>query len=119
MLQWIVNDLERETVFPVKTEEKYNELIKSEKYIAASPECMAQQLFGYMSDNDDAQLRNNIEDFLKNPKLFVRYYLEDILEFELLMDSLEKYEYLHTIEGKLHIELMKRNLIVRAWVPNV
>lgn len=83
------------------------------------PEKVAAQLFGYMSDNDDSQLKCDIEDFLENPKRFVSNYLEDVLELDLRLQPVPKYKLLHAIEGELHAELMKRNLIKRAWVANV
>lgn len=114
-----LQSLDDDTIIRVENEEQAATLIRAEKHINAEPDIMSKQLFGYMSDNDDTQLKCDIEDFLAAPKRFVQHYLCEILELNLLMDSYEKYLYLHHIEGILHSELMKRNLIKRAWVPNV
>lgn len=114
-----IQSLEEETIMFVESEERFAEWIKSDKYISAEPSIIAKQLFGYMSDNDEAQLKNDITDFLDNPKKFVRYYLEEVLCLELNLHEERKWLYIHSIEGELMFELIKRNLIKRAWVANV
>lgn len=105
-------------VFVDKQEHK-DELLRRDSWSAFEPEKVAAQLFGYMSDNDDTQLKCDIEDFLENPKRFVSNYLEETLDLDLRLQPVPKYRLLHAIEGEIHSELMKRNLIKRAWVANV
>ena len=108
-----------ESVICVDKKELYDSLIRAETHVPFEPKTIALQLFGYMSDNDDTQLKCDIEDFIENPKRFVQNYIEDILDLTIEMGSMEKYMLLHLIEGELHAELMKRNLIKRAWIANV
>lgn len=114
-----LHELETDCILYVEKEEAYAAYIRGEKHVPFEPEKIAAQLFGYMSDNDDIQLKCDIEDFLENPKRFVSNYLDDVLDLDLRLQPIEKYRLFHTIEGELHAELMKRNLIKRAWVANV
>ncbi len=110
---------DNETVVCVDKKELYVSLIRAETHVPFEPKTIAMRLFGYMSDNDDTQLKCDIEEFIENPKRFVLTYIEEILDLTISMGSMEKYMLLHLIEGELHAELMKRNLIKRAWVANV
>lgn len=114
-----LQNLNENYVTCVSKQEVGDEMLESKWWDEFEPEKIAAQLFGYMSDNDDTQLKCDIEDFLENPKRFVSNYLEETLDLDLRLQPVPKYRLLHSIEGELHAELMKRNLIKRAWVANV